>query len=283
MDLKVIEKFKATVWRYYDEHGRHDLPWRLADADGAFDPYKIMVSEIMLQQTQVSRVMPKYLDFLERFPSVKALAEASLGEVLVAWQGLGYNRRAKFLWQAAQNVSNEADVSFPYEVTGLVALPGVGVNTAGAIMAYAYNQPVVFVETNIRSVYIHHFFRDGANVPDKAILELVRATLPVDHSKTRDVRHWYWALMDYGVHLKQTVGNSARASQTYVRQSRFEGSRRQVRGAVIRTLGQPKGGHPDAQGLQELIPDPRLADVLADLVREELIQLDSQSGRYRLS
>lgn len=283
MDTERIEEFQTTVWRYYDQHGRHNLPWRLADRDGQFDPYKIMVSEIMLQQTQVSRVMPKYLDFIKRFPTIKDLAGTSLAEVLMAWQGLGYNRRAKFLWQAAQHIMERHKGVFPRTVPELVSLPGIGTNTAGAIMAYAYDQPAVFVETNIRSIYIHYFFRGETSVSDKAVLELVHDSLPIDSN----YRNWYWALMDYGVYLKQTVGNSARASKTYVRQAPFEGSRRQVRGAVIRVLGQTHSDDThtgyDQAALQLSIPDPRLSEVIEDLVREELICYDGQSKRYRLA
>ncbi len=269
-----IASFQAVVWRYHLNHGRHGLSWRLPDPDGSFDPYKILVSEVMLQQTQVQRVLPKYAEFLERFPTVQHLAKAELGDVLVAWQGLGYNRRAKYLWQAAQKVVADHKGSFPQSQQELVKLPGVGVNTAGAVMAYAYDQPVVFVETNIRTVFIHSFFADQDGITDKAVLKLVGDTLPGSES----TRVWYWALMDYGVHLKHTVGNKSRASKTYVRQSPFEGSRRQVRGAVVRELGD---GAKDSEALRSTISDPRLEAVLFDLVQEGMIQRDSSV--YRLS
>jgi A/G-specific adenine glycosylase len=182
------EVFLESLWSYYAASGRTMLPWRLPEADGSFEPYKIMVSELMLQQTQVPRVVPKYQAFLERFPSVDALAAAELGEVLRAWQGLGYNRRAKFLWQAAQVVRTQR--SFPDTAEGLVKLPGIGRNTAGAILAYAYNQPVVFVETNVRTVYIHHFFADRTDIHDTEIAALVAQTL--DREQPRD---FFWALM----------------------------------------------------------------------------------------
>jgi len=276
---KQIVTFQHEVWNYYDQHGRHDLDWRLPDADGKFDPYKILVSEIMLQQTQVGRVRVKYQQFLELFPTVSDLARASLGEVLVAWQGLGYNRRAKFLWQAAQMVVNEYGGKFPDNQLELTKLPGVGFNTAGALVAYAYNQPVAFIETNIRTVYIHHFFEDRQDVHDKEIIELVKASLP---DKDGSPCLWYWALMDYGTFLKQTVGNKSRASKSYVKQSPFSGSRRQVRGAVIRRLSQQDSER--ALSLEQLasdITDPRLSEVLRQLQTEGMV--NEQAGLYRLS
>lgn len=277
-------EFQHIVWQYYERHGRRELPWRAPEPDGKFDPYKIMVSELMLQQTQVSRVVPKYWQFLERFPDVSRLASAPLGDVLIAWQGLGYNRRAKFLWQAAQMVEGQMAGEFPSSQTELTALPGVGVNTAGAIAAYAYNQPVVFVETNVRTVIIHHYFNDhfeklasgGPAVNDAQIKEVVARTLP-----PKDAREWYWALMDYGTHIKQQFGNKSRASKSYSKQSPFEGSRRKVRGAVIRYLSQQPTRLVGLEELAAAEPDARLTQVLDDLVREHLIR--QESGRYRLS
>jgi A/G-specific adenine glycosylase len=271
-----IRQFQDEVWRYYDAHGRHDLPWRLPDADGSFDPYKVMVSELMLQQTQVPRVIPKYRQFLELFPTVQVLAAASLGEVLVAWQGLGYNRRAKFLWQAAQMVVNELGGQFPRGQKELTQLPGVGMNTAGAIMAYAYDQPVTFIETNIRTVYIHHFFDDQEGVADKDIEELVRQSL--EGMQDSGGRNWYWALMDYGTHIKQVHGNKSRVSKSYIKQSPFHGSRRKVRGAVIRYLSQRPG---TLEEMTDAENDPRLPEVLADLVQEGMVRDDA--GRYTLA
>jgi len=267
-----LDAFQQIVLRYYQQHGRHDLPWRQPERDGHFDPYNIVVSELMLQQTQVARVIPKYQQFLRTFPTVQALASAPLGEVLTQWSGLGYNRRAKFLWQTAQMVEGRFDGRFPQTVPELVSLPGVGANTAGAIMAYAYNLPVPFLETNIRTVFIHHFFPKADTVADSELLPLVEASIPADAS-----RSWHWALMDYGTHLKQTVGNVSRASKSYNKQSVFQGSKRQIRGRVLRLL--TSGAHP-LEALQELIADERLPAVLEDLVREQLI--DKNNNIYRL-
>jgi A/G-specific adenine glycosylase len=260
MDEDTKHQFQAVVWDYYHQHGRHALPWRIPDDNGKFDPYRIMVSEIMLQQTQVGRVIPKYAEFLERFPTIDDLARAELGDVLRVWSGLGYNRRAKYLWQAAKVASRE---EFPATVNELTKLPGIGLNTAGAIAAYAFNQQVAFVETNVRTVYIHHFFNDQQDVNDTQLLPFIRNTVDQEHP-----REWYWALMDYGTYLKQTVGNLNKLSAHYSKQSTFQGSRRQIRGAVLRLLHE---GSQTGEALQSQLPDARLADVLSDLVTEGLV------------
>lgn len=257
-------KFNEMLWEFYAAHGRHNLPWRRAEPDGSFDPYKILVSELMLQQTQVARVIPKFNEFLMKFPDFAALATAPLAEVLKTWTGLGYNRRAKFLWQSAQLVQADFGGLCPRGLESLVKLPGVGKNTAGAIMAYAFNEPVVFLETNVRTVYIHHFFQDQVDVPDGAIRDSVQATLDQEQP-----REFYWALMDYGSYLKQTVGNLSCYSKGYAKQSKFDGSRRQVRGQVLRLLAV---GPATGQALAASIPDDRLPAVLQDLLNEELVQ-----------
>jgi A/G-specific adenine glycosylase len=272
MDMREIAKFRKTVWEFYHGHGRRDLPWRLPEANNSFDPYKILVSEIMLQQTQVPRVIPKYKEFLEKFPNTESLAAASLNEVLAVWNGLGYNRRAKFLWQAAQKVVADFGGVFPQDVTELQTLPGVGPNTAGAVMVYAFNRPIAFVETNIRTVFIHHFFKDQKGIPDAAIKQLVSETID-----TQNPRTWFWALMDYGRFLKQTVGNLSRASKSYTKQSKFEGSKRQLRGQIIRML---INNPVTKRKLSSIVTDARLDDVLDDLVREGMVQ--KTDGRYTL-
>lgn len=274
MNQQAISLFQETVWTYYAAHARNDLPWRQPNTDGVFDPYHILVSELMLQQTQVARVIPKYHAFLERFPDVTSLATSELGDVLREWQGLGYNRRAKFLWQAAGYIhAHHADV-FPNTIDELVKLPGVGKNTAGAILAYAFNTPTPFIETNIRTIFIHHYFADQDDITDAMIMSYITESLPDDPTLTRD---WYWALMDYGTHLKATVGNLNKLSKTYIRQSTFTGSRRQVRGAIIRQLSsQP---HSLAE-LGAIVPDERIGDVLKDLIQEGLVQ--QQGDQYVL-
>lgn len=223
---KKEREFVALVQDFYKAHGRYDLPWRKTK-----DPYCILVSEMMLQQTQVSRVEPKYRAFLSLFPTVQKLSDASLKEVLASWQGLGYNRRAKMLHACAQEVHQKYGGIFPKTFESLVALPGIGPYTASALLAFAYNKPIVLIETNVRSVYLHHFFHGLTEIPDKDILPLIEATLP-----SKDFRTWYWALMDYGTSIKKTHGNPNTRSAQYVRQSVFQGSDRQIRGALVRTL-----------------------------------------------
>ncbi len=223
-----LQAFITQVWDHYYSKGRHDLPWRKTQ-----DPYRILVSEVMLQQTQVVRVMSKYQAFLRQFPTTKALATASLGDVLRAWQGLGYNRRAKYLQQAAAVVHEVHHGRWPCSAKELQTLPGIGPYTAGAVAAFAYNHAVPIIETNIRTAYLHHFFPTATQVSDTDILALVTDTL--DHCNPRE---WYWALMDYGAYLKQEYGNPNHRARAYERQSRFQGSDRQLRGRIIAQLGQ---------------------------------------------
>ena len=261
-----IKDFQAIVREHYHENGRHDLPWRQSLSDGRFDPYRILVSELMLQQTQVSRVIPKYNVFLRRFPDVHELARVELGEVLRAWSGLGYNRRAKYLHQAAKALAQQS--GFPTTEEELTALPGVGPNTAGAILTYAYNQPALFIETNIRTVYIHHFFHNEQGIADSTIRRYLEKTLDSEQP-----REWYWALMDYGSYLKREVGNLNMLSKDYTKQSKFEGSRRQIRGQILRLLGERSL---TKAAVIASIPDVRTPEVIDELVHENLIRVDRE-------
>jgi A/G-specific adenine glycosylase len=220
------QNFRRLVWQHYKKHGRHDLPWRLN-----VDPYAIVVSEVMLQQTQVERVIPKFNAWLSTFPTWMALAQAPVADVLRLWQGLGYNRRALNLQRCAAAVAAEHAGVLPRDEEALRALPGIGPYTAAAVQAFAFNVPVVMIETNIRGVFLHHWFADQTNIADMQLLPVVEKTVD-----TKKPREWYWALMDYGSYLKKTVGNPSRRSQHHVQQSAFEGSGRQVRGAIIRVL-----------------------------------------------
>lgn len=218
-------KFKKTVWDYYRAN-RRDFPWRRN-----INPYRVLVSEIMLQQTQVSRGEVKYKEFLKRFPSFRALAQASNAYVLAAWQGLGYNRRALYLKKTAEIVVKEYKGKLPDSTVLLMRLPGIGSYTAGAVCAFAFNKPVVLIDTNVRRVYIHHFFNDKVNISDAELMPLVEATLDMDNA-----REWYSALMDYGSMLGLQEENANKRSAHYVKQSKFEGSLRQVRGKIIKLL-----------------------------------------------
>lgn len=186
----------------------------------------------MLQQTQVDRVIPYYRAFLKRFPTVRALAEAELQEVLRLWSGLGYNRRAKYLHEAAKTIVLTLKGRFPRSYEGLRALPGVGEYTARAVRTFAFNEPEVFIETNIRTVFMHIFYTDilqNNKMSDTELMPLVTAA-----AKGQNPREWYWALMDYGVHLKRHDLRLNSKSKHYTKQSKFEGSLRQVRGAILR-------------------------------------------------
>lgn len=222
---KQVKSFRQAIYTNYHTSGRR-LPWRETD-----DPYKILVSEVMLQQTQVERVVPKYLAFIKQLPNFNELAKASVGEVLTAWQGLGYNRRGLYLKRLAEIIVRDYGGRLPHDVVQLEKLPGIGPATARSIAAFAFNRPVPFIETNIRSVYLHFFFPTKENVHDAELLPLVEQT--VDR---KSPRKWYNALMDYGATLKREVKNPNTRSKHYTKQSAFVGSTRQLRGEVIRRL-----------------------------------------------
>ena len=220
-----VTRFRAHVYARYRRH-RRTLAWRATR-----DPYAILVSEVMLQQTQVARVTRYYPPFLARFPDPASLARASLRAVLEQWSGLGYNRRALALQRAAQAVVRDHGGRVPADSAALQRLPGVGPATTGALLAFAFERPVVFIETNIRRVYLDQFFAGAAPVPDRALLPLVARTLDREHP-----RRWYYALMDYGAALGRRGPNPNRRSAHYSRQSVFAGSNRQLRGLVLRLL-----------------------------------------------
>ncbi len=220
-----IQNFQRKIREFY-RRNRRDFAWRRTR-----DPYAVLVSEVMLQQTQTERVAEYFPRFLSRFPSFSVLAEAPLHEVLRAWQGLGYNRRAKHLWELSKIIVKRADGSLPLEHAELLALPGIGAYTAAALQVFIAGKRIPMLETNIRTVYLEEFFRSSKKVSDREVLALVHATMP-----QRAARTWFYALMDYGVYLKRTSRLSNRRSRHYRPQSRFEGSARQVRGAIVRTL-----------------------------------------------
>lgn len=251
--------FKKIVWTFYKKHGRHQLPWRKTR-----DPYKILISEIMLQQTQVERCIGFYERFLERFPSAKTLATAPLSEILRLWQGLGYNRRAKMLHAAAKEIAKNG---MPKSATGLEELPSVGPYTARAVAAFAFNEDDVFIETNIRTAVIYHFFPKRRKISDAEIAKVLAQVLP--RGKSRD---WYYALMDYGSYLKRSGVRTNGKSMHYVKQKQFRGSLREARGAVLRELSKKNA---DAKRLEGLLGDDRVAQIqtaVTSLLAEGLIQ-----------
>lgn len=218
-----VPDFQHTVTEYYNDH-RRSFPWRETK-----DPYAITVSELMLQQTQVDRVVPKYQAWLAAFPDWKTLAATDTITLLSLWQGLGYNRRALNLKRLAEKVTKEFHGVLPQDDKTLRSLPGIGPYTAGAILAFAFDQPVVMIETNIRRVFLHHFFNDREGVPDSELMPLIAETVDQVHP-----REWYYALMDYGAWLAKQLPNPNRRSKHYTKQSTFSGSLRQLRGEIVR-------------------------------------------------
>ena len=208
----------AACWR--------DLPWRRTA-----DPYAILVSELMLQQTQVARVVPKYEAWMARFPDASSLAAAPTEEVLALWSGLGYNRRALALHRAARAIVDEFGGLPPRDEASLRSLPGVGAYTSRAVLAFAFDIPSPFLETNIRTVFLKHFFPGQEGVKDAELEAVALATL--DRSAPR---RWYTALMDYGAEIKRAEGNHSVRGASYKKQAPFATSFRRVRGAVLKSL-----------------------------------------------
>lgn len=259
-----ILSFQQFIWNYYRHNGRN-FAWR-----NTHDPYAILISEIMLQQTQTYRVAPKYDLWLAEFPNFQTLAQAPLRDVLSVWQGLGYNRRGMYLQKTAQQIVSEYNGILPSNPAVLETFPGIGKNTAGSICAFVFNMPVVFIETNIRAVYIHSFFKDTESVHDKELLPLIAQT--VDQCNPRE---WYYALMDYGVFLKQQCKNPSRKSVHHTQQSKFQGSDRQIRGMIIRVLTAHQ-----ALSFEQLVAFTnqnagRIKKIINQLCAESLVKYDS--------
>jgi A/G-specific adenine glycosylase len=215
------------------------MPWR-----DTRDPYRILVSELMLQQTQVARVMEKYPAFMRKFPTVRSLARAPLGEVLVLWSGLGYNRRAKYLHLLAKEVVRSYGGKFPDDLESLLSLPGIGLSTAGALLAFAFERDVPMIDTNIRRILARVFFR-GEKVPsDKELYAFAVSIIPKGKG-----REWNYAMLDLGA-MKCTARNHAKdcplaklhgevGDFVYKKpQKKFAGSDRYYRGMIIRYLSQ---------------------------------------------
>ncbi len=241
-----INLFQQKILNFYQKSSRN-FAWR-----ENITPYKVFISEVMLQQTQTARVVPKFEAWMQTFPNFATLAQASSHQVLSLWQGLGYNRRGLWLYASAKKIIQDFSGQLPKDVKVLQILPGIGPNTAGSICAFAFNFPVVFIETNIRTVFLHEFFRDQFEISDDQLWTLIAAS--IDHQNPRE---WYYALMDYGVYLKKELKVNNENSKHYVKQSKFIGSHRQVRGAIVRVLTQFK-----ALTQEELLL----------LVRQELVQ-----------
>jgi len=261
LSAEIIKNFQNKIYCYYKQNKR-DFPWRKS-----ISPYRVLVSEIMLQQTQVSRVAEKFVEFIKAFPNFKSLSKAPLKEVLRVWQGMGYNRRALYLKRIAEIIVNDYKEKLPVQPELLEQLPGIGPNTAASICAYAYNAPTIFIETNIRTIFIHEFFHHKKIVSDKDVLPLVGQTL--DAKKPRE---WFNALMDYGTMLKAEHPNPNRKSKHYIKQSTFKGSEREIRGKIIKLLTQCK--HAEIRQIAKHTDQKSetLYKILNFLVEEKLIQ-----------
>lgn len=262
-------EFKGQVKAHYRKHGRK-LPWRETS-----EPYRIVVSEIMLQQTQVDRVIPKYLDFIARFPDFNALAKASKPQVLRQWQGLGYNRRGLYLKKIAEIVVKDHGGILPKDPGALSTFPGIGKATAASVAAFAYNIPTPFIETNVRSVYLHSFFPGKSGVRDAELWPFIESTLD-----RKNPREWYWALMDYGTYLKKNNPNPSRKSAHHTKQPKLKGSLREARGAVLRILGKKRSTEKELIETSG-IEDGRIELALGALTKEGFIT--EKNGIYSLA
>lgn len=262
-------QFQQQVWNFFQEH-RRNFPWRQTT-----NLYQILVAEVMLQQTQTSRVVPFFDRFLQTLPTVESLAAVDTETLLKLWQGLGYNRRALFLRSTAQTIQSSFGRVIPANLAQLQTLPGIGPNTAGAILAYAFNQPVIFLETNIRKAFIYHFFPNQPKVSDQEIRPLVAATMD-----KKNPREWYWALVDYGNWLGRTKTVTNNRSRHYIKQSTFEGSARQLRSHLLRLiLEQPRYQNDMAADTSRSASE--LATALGELVAEGFVT--NNQGLYTIA
>jgi A/G-specific adenine glycosylase len=267
---RTLDCFRAMVYDFYRDHGR-DFPWRRDRS-----PYSIFISEVMLQQTRTETVAARFPRFLEAFPGFMELARSPLEEILREWKGLGYNRRARNLQRSARMIVDEHNGLLPEDPAELVTLPGIGPATAASIAVYAFDRPEVFIETNIRSLFIYVFFPGEEDVHDRDIYPLVEQTLDRE-SPAR----WYSALMDIGVYVKSVSGNPSRKSRHFTRQKPFEGSRRQVRSRILEYLLDNPGS--DMDTVERVLPasehDPR--SVMDDLCKEGMVKENGK--RYYIS
>jgi len=254
------ELFVDTVWNHYRNHKR-SFAWRINPT-----PYNVLLSEFMLQQTQTSRVVSKFAEFKSSYPTFTDLADSPWEELLTHWVGLGYNRRARNLHLTAQIIRDSFDGIVPQGKEELLSLPGIGDYTSSAIRAFAFNIADAFIETNIRTVYLHHFFEGEFDVHDNVIIQVVKKTL--DRTNPRE---WYWALMDYGVYIKKTFGNPNIKSRHYSKQSKFEGSSRQLRSHILKSILTSKSV--SKEELDSAFKyDSRAPKLIASMVQEGMIK-----------
>jgi A/G-specific adenine glycosylase len=257
-----MSQFQKTVWEYYRK-SRRAMPWR-----EKITPYRVFVSEVMLQQTQVARVMEKFPQFMKSFPNFKALSIAPLAEILIAWRGMGYNRRALYLKKSAEIIMRDYRGRLPRDPRLLEKLAGIGPATARSLAAFAWNSPEVFIETNIRGVFLHHFFAGHMHVSDSELMPFVEQALD-----KKNPREWYYAVMDYGAMLKRITKNPSRASAHHIKQAAFKGSMRETRGKIIKILSSGAKPYTDtALAKRSAEPALKVRTALTSLMRDGLIR-----------
>lgn len=265
-----IKKFQTIILDWYKNH-RKDLPWR-----NTRDPYKILVSEVMLQQTQISRVIPKYKGFLQKFPILYILAVARINSILKTWSGLGYWRRALYLKETAKTILKKYKGKFPKDPKVLETLPGIGHYTARALACFAFGNCQAFLDTNIRRVYLHFFFPKRKKVSDKEILKIAQKAV-----WKKNPREWHYALFDYGAMVLKDK-NINKRSKHYHKQSKFKGSFRSFRTKVVRFLlsqKQNQAPHKIVEALLKKSPYPS-RQIIASLLKDNLIK--KTSSHYSL-
>lgn len=261
LSKKKIQSFQKFIFHWWKSHKR-DLPWR-----HTHDPYKILVSEVMLQQTQVSRVLPKYAEFIDAFPTAIVLANAKTSDILRLWKGMGYNRRALYLKKTAEAVVEKYNGKFPISEQELLQLPGIGKYTARAILVFAYKKDVAMVDTNIRQIITHFFFDDEVQ-SEKTIQEIADQLVPKGKSW-----EWHQGLMDYGAaNNAQFIMNNAQYKKTNIP---FRESNRFYRGRIMDLLREREWKEEEL--IQELIqtydkPKEFFEKIIQGLEKDGLIQ-----------
>ncbi|MDO8633055.1 MAG: A/G-specific adenine glycosylase [bacterium] len=260
-----ILAFQRTILSWYKTN-RRDLPWR-----NTKDPYKILVSEVMLQQTQVARVIPKYEEFLKAFPNLRILARASTPRLLKVWAGLGYWKRALALKETARTIQKNYKGKFPKDSALLDALPGIGPYTAGAVSCFAFGNAEAFLDTNIRRVYLHFFFLKRKDVSDKEILKIAEKAV-----WKKNPREWHYALFDYGATMLKNSGANRR-SRHYTKQSKFENSFRSFRTKVVNFLLSQKQNRASKKTIESLLKESPYPtkEVISSLLKDRLIKQSS--------
>jgi A/G-specific adenine glycosylase len=264
---EVISLFQKMIYYYYKNHKR-EFPFR-----ENITPYTVLISEIMLQQTQTERVSEKYLQFINKFPDFSSLHAASIEEVLKEWKGLGYNRRAIALKRIADSVVKDYEGKLPDSIGILKSFPQIGHNTASSIITFAFNKPTAFIETNIRRVYIYFFFPNKSKINDKEIMSIVQNTIDI-----HDPREWYYALMDYGVMLKKTHPELNKRSIHYRKQVPFKGSNREIRGKILELL--IKQGKMKIKNIQRVFDGKeqnKIMNILNQLKKEGFIEMTTDT------